>query len=139
MSVAIATFFINYADEVAGFSDAKSSNLLSVAQGIFTVGRFFATLCMTRIEAKYILTTFIAILIAVSAMASRIGGVPGIGLYILLFFFERYFAVVWELTLYTASVFRLSLRSGLLAWGDIRSVAQGLLSKPLSVERVSLL
>jgi len=106
MSVSIATFFINYADEVAGFTDAKSSNLLSVAQGIFTVGRFFATSCMTRIEAKYILITFITFLIAISAMASGIGGIAGITLYMLLFFFERYLTHLAKLTSYTVCVFR---------------------------------
>ena len=89
-SVAIATFFINYADEVAGFSDSKSSDLLSVSQGIFTVGRFFSTFCMQWIEARYILATFVTILIVLSALASGIGGIAGISIYITLFFFERY-------------------------------------------------
>lgn len=90
--MAIATFFINYADEVAGFSDSKSADLLSVAQGIFTVGRFFSTFCMTWIEPKYILTTFVSILIVLSALASGVGGINGISIYIALFFFERYTA-----------------------------------------------
>src|SRR5215475_8319724 len=34
LKVTIATFFVNYANEVAGFSDAKAATLLSVAQGV---------------------------------------------------------------------------------------------------------
>ena len=88
--VAIATFFINYANEVAGFSDSKSAKLLSAAQGIFTFGRFFSTMCMQWIHARYILAAFVSILILLTALASVIGGVGGITLYMVLFFFERY-------------------------------------------------
>jgi MFS transporter, FHS family, L-fucose permease len=88
--VTIATFFINYADEVAGYSDAKSANLLSVAQAIFTIGRFFCTFCMKWIKPQYILATFITILIILSAFASKVGGTAGVVLYMLLFFFERF-------------------------------------------------
>jgi fucose permease len=88
--VAIATFFINYADEVAGYSDSKSSKLLAAAQGIFTFGRFFSTFCLQWVDARHILATFISILVILSAMASGIGGTAGITLYMLLFFFERF-------------------------------------------------
>jgi MFS transporter, FHS family, L-fucose permease len=87
--VSIATFFVNYADEVAGFSDAKAAKLLSVAQGIFTVGRFFCTFCMTWIRPQYILMTFLTILVALAAVASKIWGVGAITIYMIIFFFER--------------------------------------------------
>jgi fucose permease len=87
--VSIATFFINYADEVAGYTDSKSAKLLSAAQGIFTFGRFFSTACMKWIEARYMLAAFVSILVIMSAMASGINGTAGITIYMLLFFFER--------------------------------------------------
>jgi len=88
--VAIATYFINYADEVAGFSDAKSSKLLSGAQRMFTFGRFFATLCMRWINPRYMLAAYVTVLIVVSALSSAVNGTAGVALYMLLFFFERY-------------------------------------------------
>ena len=87
--VAIATFFINYAVEVAGFTDAKSANLLSTAQGIFTFGRFFSTACMRWIDARYMLTAFVSVLVALTAITSFVGGTAGITIYMVLFFFER--------------------------------------------------
>jgi len=89
MEVAIATFFINYADEVAGFSDEKSAKLLSAAQGIFTLGRFLGTGCMKWIHARYILAAFTTILVLLTALTSFLDGTAGIALYMVLFFFER--------------------------------------------------
>ena len=89
-AVSIAAFFINYADEVAGYKDSKSSKLLSAAQGMFTLGRFLCTLCMKWIDAKYILVTFVSALVVLSALASGIGGTGGVILYMALFFFERF-------------------------------------------------
>jgi fucose permease len=92
--VSIATFFINYTDEVAGFSDSKSAKLLSAAQGIFTFGRFFSTACMRWIEARYMLAAFVSILVVISAITSSVGGTAGVALYMALFFFERYSDVI---------------------------------------------
>ena len=92
--MSIATFFINYADEVAGYTDSKSAKLLSAAQGIFTFGRFFSTGCMKWIEARYMLAAFVSILVVISAMASGVNGTAGITLYMLLFFFERCLYIV---------------------------------------------
>jgi hypothetical protein len=45
---------------------------------------------MKWIHARYILTAFVSILIVLTALTSAIGGVAGITLYMILFFFERY-------------------------------------------------
>ena len=87
--VSIAAFFINYAGEVAGYSDSKSAKLLSAAQGIFTFGRFFCTFCMKWIDARYILAAFVSTLVILSGLASGIDGTAGVSLYMALFFFER--------------------------------------------------
>jgi FHS family L-fucose permease-like MFS transporter len=88
--VSIAAFFINYADEVAGYSDSKSAKLLSAALGLFSLGRFIGAFCMKWIDARYILAAFVSMLVILSALASGLGGVGGISLYMTLFFFERY-------------------------------------------------
>jgi FHS family L-fucose permease-like MFS transporter len=86
--VAIAAYFINYADSVAGFSDSKSSALLSVSQGMFAFGRFFATFCMRWLSPRYMLASYVTILIVLSALASSVNGTAGVVLYMCLFFFE---------------------------------------------------
>jgi FHS family L-fucose permease-like MFS transporter len=87
--VAVGAFYINYVEDVAGYSDSKASKLLSVAQGIFTLGRFMCTLAMRWVHAKYILATFISILVVIAALASAIDGTAAVVLYTLLFLFER--------------------------------------------------
>jgi len=44
---------------------------------------------MKWIEARYMLATFVSVLVIMSAMTSAIGGTAGVALYMLLFFFER--------------------------------------------------
>jgi FHS family L-fucose permease-like MFS transporter len=51
--VTIATFFINYAHENAGFTDAKASQFLSYGLIVFTVGRFVATAIATVLESNF--------------------------------------------------------------------------------------
>lgn len=86
--VAVGAFYITYVEDVTGYSDSKASNLFSVAQGIFTLGRFMCTLAMRWVHAKYILATFISILVVIAALASNIDGTAAVVLYTL-FLFER--------------------------------------------------
>jgi fucose permease len=72
---------VNYPDEVAEFTDAKSATLLSCAQGLFAFGQFFATFCMKWINPRHILAGYVTVLIIVSALSSGVGGTAGVALY----------------------------------------------------------
>jgi hypothetical protein len=51
------------------------------------------TFAMRWIHAKYILATFISILIVIAALASFIDGTAAVVLYTMLFLFERYLVI----------------------------------------------
>ena len=60
---------------------------------------------MKWIDARYILAAFVSTLVILSALTSGVGGIAGVGLYMALFFFERYPAAP-SLTLITVCVTR---------------------------------
>ncbi|KAF1365782.1 MFS general substrate transporter [Lizonia empirigonia] len=58
--VAVAGFFIHYVTELKpSLTTADGSNLLAVAQALFAVGRFVASLMMKWVKPRYILLAFL--------------------------------------------------------------------------------
>ncbi|KAK7996744.1 hypothetical protein PG989_004784 [Apiospora arundinis] len=86
--VTIASFFINYASESGGFSDAEGSNMLSYALITFTVGRFAATALATVFQADFLLMVYASVAIAMNAYVASAHGAAGVGVLIAIFFFE---------------------------------------------------
>ncbi|KAK7926884.1 glucose/galactose transporter [Apiospora marii] len=86
--VTIASFFINYASESGGFTDAEGSNMLSYALITFTVGRFAATALATIFQADFMLMVYACIAIAMNAYVASAHGKGGVGVLIAIFFFE---------------------------------------------------
>ncbi|KAK8080815.1 Major facilitator superfamily transporter [Apiospora hydei] len=86
--VTIASFFINYASESGGFTDAEGSNMLSYALITFTVGRFAATALATVFQADFMLMVYACVAIAINAYVASAHGSGGVGALIAIFFFE---------------------------------------------------
>lgn len=85
--VTIATFFINYAHENSGFTDAKASQMLSYGLITFTVGRFVATALATVLESNFMLVCYASCAIALTAYVSAGHGVSAVAVLIVIFFF----------------------------------------------------
>ena len=85
--VTCATFFINYASENGGFTDAKASQMLSYALITFTVGRFIATALAVVFESNFLLTVYSCFAIALTAYVSAGHGTAGVAVLIVIFFF----------------------------------------------------
>jgi len=86
--VTIGAFFINYGNEAVGWSDAKSSNFLSISLILFTVGRFFGVAFLTRFPAELLvgIWSFICfVLMFPVALAGKTGGITAL---MLVYFFE---------------------------------------------------
>lgn len=85
--VTIATFFINYAHENAGYSDSEASQMLSYGLITFTVGRFVATALATILESNFMLVCYASIAIALTAYVSAGHGTSAVAVLIVIFFF----------------------------------------------------
>ncbi|KAK3115840.1 hypothetical protein LTR53_004399 [Teratosphaeriaceae sp. CCFEE 6253] len=86
--VTIASFFINYATENAGYSAAQASQMLSYALITFTVGRFVATALATVFESNFLLTIYCCFALALNAYIAAGHGKPAVAVLIVIFFFE---------------------------------------------------
>lgn len=88
--VTVASFFINYATElpIAKFTSAESSNLLSYALIIFTVGRFAGTGLATVFASDFIMIVFASACIVLNVMSVVLKDRSGVGCVMALFFFE---------------------------------------------------
>jgi FHS family L-fucose permease-like MFS transporter len=56
--VSVASMFIFYGNEVGHFADSRSSILLSVGQGCFTIGRFLGAFLMKKFRADVLMIIF---------------------------------------------------------------------------------
>lgn len=89
--VTIGTFFINYAHENGGYSDAKASQLLSYGLIAFTVGRFVGTALLAFMSAPLLLAICsIACSALVCAISSLKGGSGGVICLIIIMFFGEF-------------------------------------------------
>lgn len=86
---AVAGFFINLVTEAQpGVSSARGSTLLSIAQGIFVVGRFLAAGSMRFVKPRLVLAVFLAGCVAIAAATMRASGAAAVVLLCLLLFCE---------------------------------------------------
>jgi FHS family L-fucose permease-like MFS transporter len=85
--VTIATFFINYATENAGYVEEQASQMLSYALITFTVGRFIATGLATIFESNFLMVIYSTCAIALTAYVSAGRGIAGVAVLIVIFFF----------------------------------------------------
>ena len=85
--VTVATFFINYSTENAGFESAQASQMLSYALITFTVGRFIAAGLAVLFESNFLLTIYAVCAIAITAYVAAGSGLPAVACLIVIFFF----------------------------------------------------
>ncbi|KAL4998635.1 major facilitator superfamily domain-containing protein [Aspergillus recurvatus] len=99
--VALAGYFINFCLE-AGYSSARASDLLAIAQGLYAFNRFLATglMMMRAFKPRYMLTAYLALCVVFSIAAMNTHGATSVGLCILVFCFESCcFATIFTLAL----------------------------------------
>lgn len=99
--VAVAGFFIHYVTEVKpSLTTADGSNLLAVAQALFAVGRFVASLMMKWIKPRYILLGFLTGCVIFIAAAIPTDGDAAIAMLCMVLFFEScIFPTIFTLSL----------------------------------------
>lgn len=99
--VAIAGFFIHYCVEVKpSLSTADGSNLLAVAQALFAVGRFTASILMRWIRPRFILLAFMTGIIVFIIAAVPTSGDTAIAMLCMVLFFEScIFPTIFTLSL----------------------------------------
>lgn len=87
--VAVAGFFIHYVTEVKpSLTTADGSNLLAVAQALFAVGRFVASLMMKWVKPRYILLAFLTGCVIFITAAIPTTGDAAIAMLCMVLFFE---------------------------------------------------
>ncbi|KAJ4325476.1 hypothetical protein N0V94_000619 [Neodidymelliopsis sp. IMI 364377] len=99
--VAIAGFFIHYVTEVKpSLTTADGSNLLAVAQALFAVGRFVASILMKWVRPRFILLGFMTgIIIFITASIPTNGDTAIAMLCMVLFFESCIFPTIFTLSL----------------------------------------
>ncbi|KAF2867251.1 putative L-fucose-proton symporter [Massariosphaeria phaeospora] len=99
--VAIAGYFIHYVTEAKpSLSSADGSNLLAVAQGLFAIGRFSASLLMKWVRPRHILIVYMTgIIIFISASIGTHGNTAIAMLSLVLFFESCIFPTIFSLSL----------------------------------------
>ncbi|KAF9698723.1 hypothetical protein EKO04_003091 [Ascochyta lentis] len=99
--VAVAGFFIHYVTEVKpSLSTADGSNLLAVAQALFAVGRFVASLMMKWVKPRYILLGFLTGCVIFITAAIPTTGDAAIAMLCMVLFFEScIFPTIFTLSL----------------------------------------
>jgi FHS family L-fucose permease-like MFS transporter len=99
--VAIANFFINYCEHVKpGTTQARGSNLLAMAQGLFAIGRFVAAFLMKFVKPRLILWVFMTMIVIFISCAMGLEGNGGIATLSLVLFFEScIFPTIFTLSL----------------------------------------
>ncbi|OJJ70216.1 hypothetical protein ASPBRDRAFT_45510 [Aspergillus brasiliensis CBS 101740] len=86
--VAVANYFINFAEE-AGYSAAKSSDLLAVGQGLYTFMRFVSSgLITVGVKPRYILATYLGLCFIFGVAATTTSGPTSVAMLILVLCFE---------------------------------------------------
>ncbi|PTU25659.1 hypothetical protein P175DRAFT_0554891 [Aspergillus ochraceoroseus IBT 24754] len=99
--VALAGYFINFAQE-AGYTAAKASDLLAVAQGLYAFNRFLAAglMMMKTFKPRYMLTVYLLLCFIFSVIAMNTRGKASVVFTILVFCFESCcFATIFTLAL----------------------------------------
>jgi hypothetical protein len=98
--VAIAGFFIHYVTEVKpSLTTADGSNLLAVAQALFAVGRFVASILMKWVRPRFILLGFMTgIIIFITASIPTTGDTAIAMLCMVLFFESCIFPTIFTLS-----------------------------------------
>ncbi|PYH30126.1 glucose/galactose transporter [Aspergillus neoniger CBS 115656] len=98
--VAVANYFINFAEE-AGYSAAKSSDLLAVGQGLYTFMRFVSSgLITVGVKPRYILATYLGLCFIFGVAATTTSGPTSVAMLILVLCFESAcFATIFTLAL----------------------------------------
>lgn len=86
--VAIASSYINYCFYNADIDRSMGSNYLSIAQSIYTVGRFLTVVLLRYIGPQYIFTVCIVCCGIFAAAAAGATGRAGVACYMIIFFFE---------------------------------------------------
>jgi len=84
----VGSFFINYCVENANYSDSAASNLLSYALITFTGGRFVGVAVAHFFQTDFVLLVYAVITTLCAILISVVHGVGGVGLLIILYFFE---------------------------------------------------
>ena len=99
--VAIANFFINYAQDVKpGTTQSQGSNLLAVAQSLFAIGRFAASLAMKFLKPRHVLWLYMTMIVIFIIFAMTTTGNAGIATLSLVLFFEScIFPTIFTLSL----------------------------------------
>ncbi len=86
--VAVASKFINYAEESAGLSSSKASDRYAIGQGMFALGRFVAAGLMFFVKPRWILMAFMTGVMIFIACSIGVRGETGIALLTVVLFFE---------------------------------------------------
>lgn len=86
--VAVASQFIKYAQESAGLTASKASDMYAVGQGLFAIGRFVAAGLMMKIKPRLILMTFMTGVMIFICAAIGVYGYAGIAMLAIVLFFE---------------------------------------------------
>lgn len=97
----MASFFIHFCVEVKpSLSTADGSNLLAVAQALFAVGRFVASLMMKWVKPRYILLGFLTGCVVFITAAIPTKGDAAIAMLCMVLFFEScVFPTIFTLSL----------------------------------------
>ncbi|KAI9670726.1 MAG: hypothetical protein M1817_003836 [Caeruleum heppii] len=99
--VAIAGYFINYVTEAKpGLSSARGSDQLAIAQGLFAIGRFVASILMRVMKPRWILLAFLTCCIIFAAASMATYGDAAVAMLSIVLFFEScVFPTIFTLSL----------------------------------------
>lgn len=86
--VTIGTFFLNYAHENGGMSDAQGSQFLSYGLIAFFVGRFVGTGLLSVVSAPLLLAIYSLVCAGLICAISSLQGMGGVVCLIVIMFFE---------------------------------------------------
>jgi len=98
--VGLWSYLIRYAQaEVPGMGEKDAAALLTLALGLFFVGRFAGTAAMGRVPPATLLALFAAVDVVLALVAGLVGGVVGLGALILAsLFMSIMFPTIFALT-----------------------------------------
>lgn len=87
--VGVASFVVNFlTEEGLGISKAKASNMFSVCQATFTVGRFVGVVLLNFIDPALLLSFHAFMCVLASILVATLSGWSAVGFLYVLFFFE---------------------------------------------------
>lgn len=94
------SYFINYGNEVMGFSEEKAGNYMVLFMGMMAAGRFVGTYLMKFIAPNKLLAAFaLGSVLACVIVAQRWGSVSFVALLMINFFFSIMFPTIFSLGL----------------------------------------